>query len=185
MSSRFTALSPLRQDLIAAALLWLEATIELVAGRGSAAAVALGAALMLVLYGALAIRRRAPLLALALAIACVIGAMAADPRPGGVSDFVFAALIMIGSPFLAGRTLRDRARLTEALAAKARRADHEREAHAEQAVLSERTRVAGELHDVVAHALSAMTVQASAARRLATADPARAEQAFAAVEGAG
>ena len=51
--------------------------------------------------------------------------------------------------------------------------------------MEERTRIASELHDVVAHALSAMTVQATAARRLAEGDPARAASAFAAVEGTG
>jgi signal transduction histidine kinase len=49
-------------------------------------------------------------------------------------------------------------------------------------MLEERTRIAGELHDVVAHALSAMVVQASAARRLVPRDPERAQAAFASVE---
>ena len=46
-------------------------------------------------------------------------------------------------------------------------------------------RIAGELHDVVAHALSAMVVQASGARRLAERDPQRAADAFQAVETSG
>ena len=49
----------------------------------------------------------------------------------------------------------------------------------------ERTRIAGELHDVVAHALSAMTVQAAAARRLTERDPEKAAVAFATVEHTG
>jgi len=48
-----------------------------------------------------------------------------------------------------------------------------------------RTRIAGELHDVVAHALSAMTVQATAARRLTLTRPELAREAFAAIETAG
>jgi signal transduction histidine kinase len=53
------------------------------------------------------------------------------------------------------------------------------------AATDERTRIAGELHDVVAHALRAMTVQACAARRLVDADPQRAGAAFAAIEATG
>jgi signal transduction histidine kinase len=52
-------------------------------------------------------------------------------------------------------------------------------------VADERSRIAGELHDVVAHALSAMTVQAGAAHRLAVAGHASAREAFAAVESTG
>ena len=79
-------------------------------------------------------------------------------------------LIGIG-PILFGQALRNRARLNQALHAKAERAERERAAAADAAALEERTRIAGELHDVVAHALSAMTVQASAARRMAERDP--------------
>ena len=45
--------------------------------------------------------------------------------------------------------------------------------------------IAGELHDVVAHALSAMTVQATGARRLTLTRPELARDAFAAIETAG
>jgi signal transduction histidine kinase len=52
-------------------------------------------------------------------------------------------------------------------------------------VADERTRIARELHDVVAHALSAMTVQATVARRLALTRPELAREAFGAIETAG
>ena len=81
--------------------------------------------------------------------------------------------------------LRNRARLNRALHSRAERADREREAAADAAALEERTRIAGDLHDVIAHALSAMTVQAAAARRMAERDPARAEASFAVVETTG
>ena len=93
-------------------------------------------------------------------------------------------LIGIG-PILFGQALRNRARLNQALHAKAERAERERAAAADAAALEERTRIAGELHDVVAHALSAMTVQAAAARRMAERDPEQAERAFATVEATG
>lgn len=67
----------------------------------------------------------------------------------------------------------------------ARRADQlavEREARARRAVLDERVRIARELHDVVAHHVSVMGVQAAGARRILEADPARAAAALASVE---
>jgi signal transduction histidine kinase len=58
-------------------------------------------------------------------------------------------------------------------------------ADARRAVIEERTRIARELHDVVAHRVSLMTVQAGAAKTVAVADPASAAQAMQAVEQAG
>lgn len=89
------------------------------------------------------------------------------------------------APMLIGRFMRHRAQLHDTLRGKAARLAAEREQHADAAAAEERTRVAGELHDVVAHALSAMVVQGAAARWLATSDADRAAAAFAAVEATG
>jgi signal transduction histidine kinase len=101
------------------------------------------------------------------------------------ANVVFSITFSIGAPMLFGQLIVNRSRLNRALRDKAGRAEAERREQAESAALEERTRIAGELHDVVAHALSAMTVQASAARRLAEGDPARARDAFATVEHTG
>ncbi|MET0304487.1 MAG: sensor histidine kinase [Microbacteriaceae bacterium] len=58
----------------------------------------------------------------------------------------------------------------------------ERERTSQQAVALERVRIARELHDVVAHHVSVMGVQAGAARRVLTRDTEKAEQALSAVE---
>jgi signal transduction histidine kinase len=79
----------------------------------------------------------------------------------------------------------NRSRLNAALSEKAERLRRDRATEAEQAAADERARIAGELHDVVAHAMSAMVVQAGGARRLAERDPERARAAFAAVEDTG
>lgn len=67
----------------------------------------------------------------------------------------------------------------------ARRADQlaaEREDRARRAVLDERVRIARELHDVVAHHVSVMGVQAAGARRILQSDPERASEALSSVE---
>ena len=102
-----------------------------------------------------------------------------------VPNLIFTTTFFAAAPLLLGQMLVNRARLNRALGDKARRAEAERREQAESAALEERTRIAGELHDVVAHALSAMTVQASAARRLSERDPGRARDAFGTVENTG
>jgi len=126
-------------------------------------------------------------LALAFAIGAVLAAagVLADPAQNQDGAFLFAPVFTIGAPMLFGQLLRNRTRLNLALRERARRDERGRAAEAEAAAQEERTRIASELHDVVAHALSAMTVQAGAARRLSGRDPERAADAFAAVEGTG
>lgn len=133
--------------------------------------------------GALAGPRR---FAAGAAIACALTLLAIRLTDDTqIDDFIFGSLVLTGAPLIAGRVLRSRLQLTAALRAKAERLESERAAAAVAAAADERSRIAGELHDVVAHALSAMVVQASGARRLAERDPARASEAFRAVETAG
>jgi signal transduction histidine kinase len=71
------------------------------------------------------------------------------------------------------------------LAERAAILEEEREEKARRAVALERGRLARELHDVVAHSLSIMTVQAAGARRVIDRNPARAAEAIGAIEGSG
>jgi signal transduction histidine kinase len=84
----------------------------------------------------------------------------------------------------AGRALHERERVARELAARAAELEQERDAYARLSVRYERARIASELHDIVAHAISVMVVQASAGRRLATHDPEGTAEAFAAISGA-
>ena len=102
-----------------------------------------------------------------------------------IADLLWVLVIFAGLTSAVGRLLRNRAQLQSALRAKTERLERDRAERSEQAAQEERTRIAGELHDIIAHALSGMVVQASGARRLAERDPERAREAFAAVEDSG
>lgn len=71
----------------------------------------------------------------------------------------------------AGRALRERSLVAAQLEERARELEAEREAHASLSVRYERARIGSELHDIVAHAISVMVIQASAGQRLAARDP--------------
>ena len=81
-------------------------------------------------------------------------------------DWAFPIAIFGIVPWLAGRTIRNQTVLARELAEKAERAEHAREEEERRAIASERSRIARELHDVLAHNLSVMVVQAGAARRI-------------------
>jgi signal transduction histidine kinase len=79
------------------------------------------------------------------------------------ADLVFTP-ILFGIGWLAGFALRERAEQAEAAEERALQAEHEREAAARIAVAEERARIARELHDIVAHAVSVMVLQVGAVR---------------------
>lgn len=85
-------------------------------------------------------------------------------------------------PWAVGLFVRSRRNLTEQLTARGRELEAERALFAAEAVRYERARIARELHDIVAHCVSVMVIQASAGRRLTTTDPISAGQAFDAIE---
>jgi signal transduction histidine kinase len=78
-------------------------------------------------------------------------------------ELVFIPLLF-GICWLAGFALRERAEQAEAAELRAAQAEREREVAAQLAVAEERARIARELHDVVAHAVSVMVLQIGAVR---------------------
>jgi signal transduction histidine kinase len=116
-------------------------------------------------------------------VALVTAMSVLDPSADEGLNLVWGWLVIVAAPVLAGRLLRDRARLAKALHAASGEEDAER--WADQAVAEERTRIAAELHDVVARALRRMVVDADGAAAAVDADPGRAALAFAAVEQTG
>jgi signal transduction histidine kinase len=103
----------------------------------------------------------------------------------GWTNGLSTAYLSFGLAWVIGDNLRVRRAYTAQLEERAVQLEHEREEKATQAVAQERTRIARELHDVVAHHVSVMVVQAAGARRVLEKDPALARDALEAVETAG
>lgn len=82
-----------------------------------------------------------------------------------------------------GRAMSASRRRARELVERAEQLEREREEKARRAVFDERVRIARELHDVVAHHVSVMGVQAGAARVVMERDPAKATQALSSIEG--
>ena len=105
---------------------------------------------------------------------------------GDDSDFgVLNFLLMGGGLAAAAFALQRRAQRTFVLEARTARLESEREQRARAAVAAERARIARDLHDVIAHSVSVMTVQAGAARLLLVEDPSRAREPLLSVEETG
>lgn len=131
-----------------------------------------------------------------------LGRWGTQPRSGRVFGSVATALLLLAAaqavdewttegwfrlgaragvvfgPFWFGEALKARAALTASYRERAERAERERHEAIHLAALAERTRLARELHDVVAHSVSVMVVQANLADRLALIDPARSKEAI-------
>jgi signal transduction histidine kinase len=105
-----------------------------------------------------------------------------DHYPNNAGKLVLTPVLVVGGPIFVGRAIRDRRALNAALRRRAAQVEADRAARADEAVLEERARMADELHDVIAHSLSAMVVQAAGARRLLATQPDRARAAFESVE---
>jgi signal transduction histidine kinase len=105
-------------------------------------------------------------------------------RAPTLSDVAFVGVLTF-APWAFGRVVLAHARSGEALRARARQLEQQQEQAAREAVRTERARIARELHDVIAHSLSLMVVQAGAAHDLVRRDPERAARAMTEVQHAG
>lgn len=100
------------------------------------------------------------------------------------ADFLFS-LIFTFVIWYVGRRIRIRGEYMRLLQERAQQLEKEQDQEARRAVAEERARIAREMHDVVAHQVSLMTVQAGAAKTVAIDNPKDALQAMEAVEKAG
>lgn len=119
----------------------------------------------------------------AMSVTAVLGVLSPTEDLPAAAVLGIAALHITAA--IAGEIVHDRrVRLIE-LEQRAVRAETERGLLARQAVLDERARIARDLHDVVAHGMSVMVVQAGAAERIVATDPAGAAKALGHIQQAG
>jgi signal transduction histidine kinase len=102
----------------------------------------------------------------------------------GVGDVLYPSAV-VALCWVVGRNVRTRTRLAAELHEGAARLAEQRESEARAAVADERRRIAREMHDVLAHSISIMVIQAAGARQILPIDPGRAEQAAARIGRAG
>jgi signal transduction histidine kinase len=110
------------------------------------------------------------------------------PIPVQTAIAIYTAAINVlyfAAAWVFGNAAWARAKQRAELAERNRELQVERDANARRAVVAERVRIARELHDVVAHHVSVMGVQAGAARRVLARDPDLAERTLSSIESAG
>ncbi len=99
-------------------------------------------------------------------LGAVVGgaAIIVDQDPAHDASELFFVPLFFAIGWLAGYALRERAQQADAAEVRAAQAEREREAAARIATAEERARIARELHDIVAHAMSVMVLQVGAVR---------------------
>ncbi|MEN3342005.1 MAG: hypothetical protein V7644_1409 [Actinomycetota bacterium] len=120
-------------------------------------------------------------LALTLTVAAIVTGQ--DPKTK-VGDYVWDVMTL-SIAWIVGFAVGGKHREVDEARERAALAEREREERARRAVADERARIARELHDVIGHSVSVMTVQASAVRRLVDADQEKVREALLVVEETG
>ena len=154
--------------------LWFQAAVISVMGAAGAALVALqpqgatdlagGAAVWMALV-------RLPLkLGVAIGIAVGIASVSAAALAGSAPAALLAATLLLAMLGLVGYFMRQSRAAQERVELLLAQLEDARDEQTRAAAIAERTRIAGELHDVLAHSLSAAAIQLQAARKLAERD---------------
>jgi signal transduction histidine kinase len=108
-----------------------------------------------------------------------------DERSGFTEGDLAANVIIFSSVWVIGEHVRSRRQRLAFAEERADRLVREQEERERRAVTDERLRIAQELHDVVAHAMSVITVQAGVGAHVIDSQPAEAKKALAAIETTG
>ncbi|MEU4555609.1 histidine kinase [Micromonospora violae] len=136
-------------------------------------------AVLIALYSVVKYGRRLRDGVLAGGVAAVGVLLAAAQAPSGILWWMTALwyALVTGAVWLVALNVRTRRLYVLSLEERATTLEREREAESRAAVAEERTRIARELHDVVAHSMAVMIVQADGARFMLDRDPAQARTA--------
>jgi signal transduction histidine kinase len=175
------ALNLLGADLMGLSLLWrrrqaLVPAAALAAGAAVLLAVLtspndISSILLVVILAAYSAGAHLELRPALLGLTLVAGAVSAVCLVSTPNDVIFPVSFFAILPWAIGRVIRNQTQLARELTEKAEREEHAREEEEARATASERARVARELHDVLAHNLTVMVIQAAAARRVLERDP--------------
>ncbi|HEY9408183.1 MAG TPA: sensor histidine kinase [Jiangellaceae bacterium] len=148
-------------------------------------------AMLIAVYSAGAyatLARSAVVLAALMSVSVGYVLISSDRAPGdgayAISNVVISALAFLLVWGL-GRAVRSRRAYTAELEDRAKRLERTSAAEVRAARAEERSRIARELHDVVAHHVSVMTVQAAGAQRTLDRDPQRSAEALRSIEATG
>lgn len=127
--------------------------------------------------GAYARERWAVVLAAAGAQVGVVLAGLRFAPPGRVLEAIVLMTGTVTAAWVLGVYVRTRRQYLESLLERAKTAERDRDQQALLAAASERTRIAGELHDIVAHSISVMVALSDGAAATVTRDPSAAREA--------
>lgn len=145
--------------------------------------VALGVALPVALYTAGGrVERRRSLPALVVTVTAMVATLRLSSPDTDASTLAGNALVLVVAWFL-GDTQRARRLYVRQLEERTAELEAAREELAQQAVARERLRIARELHDVVAHSMGTIAVQAGVGRHVIDARPDEAKRSLEAIEG--
>jgi signal transduction histidine kinase len=152
----------------------------------SGVSVLLGLALLTYSVGA-TMERRSGLLGLSLGAALFSGfiALSAPNLSGALGTGLFILFVAFAAPWFIGRVARGRTSRATAFGELAAQAAAEQDERMRAAIATERARIGGELQDIIAHSVSAMVIQATAARRVLRSDAQSARESILAVERTG
>jgi len=172
-----------RHPLVVFAITWV-ATLFYVVGMYPGGGPILGTLFAIYACAAHAPSRRAGLVAMAVAGLTSIYFFFVPELKTGLDDALSMYAFLV-TAWLLGDNMRIRRAYVTTVEERAERLERERDVEAQRAVLEERARIARELHDVVAHGMSVMVVQAGAARRTLSGSPELAAEAIGNVESTG